>query len=512
MLDTVFTTRSCSSIACIQTETGSVLLEITSVKALADGSLKNYPISRIESFPQAKTIFLQGNGIQSIGKVNTDVYGHPLETLDNSFILPANLQILNLSENTIDSIYNVSFPTSLRELDLSHSVINEFAITQESFDVVKKLSTFGTNCTIQPPLNCNGIQQAVQNGTFTICILSASTIAAAIALVIIGLLIKRCRNKNRSSLEESYHKQPTTTTSRESILTQNDVRFDPAIASMRLPRSDIHLLRELSSNDTFATHAGHWNSTGIPVIVRQLQAGASKEAMTEFMSEIRICTTLDNPHIISCLGVSWSTSYDVAMIFEWLELGALSHYVRERAGDPTFAWTSVSTLITRLSIATDIAKALCYLHDERKMTYSVLNMDNILVGKGTAKLANRVSKVNSQECLVTVAPEVFTGKQVGPTADIYALGIVMCELDHGVRFEPDETSNDDTIEDTIQEFSLIFSRKPTPRCPKEIAELIGKCVTLDPNARPSAQQVLGELEAFYDYCQRNTASLLLSTR
>jgi serine/threonine-protein kinase len=93
--------------------------------------------------------------------------------------------------------------------------------------------------------------------------------------------------------------------------------------------------------------------------------------------------------------------------------------------------------------------------------------------------------------LVYMAPEQFMGYQVGPAADVYALGLVVYEMITG---QP-AFDHFDYASKTV---------KPPPRLPpdpvlgEDLAELIARCGVLEPGKRPRAGDLalgLGRLRA-----------------
>ncbi|OQR86587.1 protein kinase [Achlya hypogyna] len=572
----VLTTEHCAAglTACVVDHSCRATISFNS-SALADGSLNDVPIARVEHLPNI--LVLRGNGITSLGDLSADADGQPLQLqeltlvnqrlrgLGQSTTLPQKLRHLyagplkphlivhrsNLSGSPIESIHNLSFPTSLQSLDLSHARILDFTVSEASYLVLRRLPDFGANCTVRQPPACNGTLHAVLN--YTLCVLpstttsmpptptiliptttlappstsptvkvsnasgslassTVTTIALTAAVVVVVLLLfiflRRYKRDRWSYLDTVYKRQTT----RLSVVSQHDVRFDPAIATLRLPRSDVHLLRRVGGDSGSVCYDGLWAPTATPVTVRQLRDGAAKATMDRFMTEIRLCTALHHTNIVACLGVFWSTSYDIAVVEEAMALGTLGGYMAVRAGDPSFAWTSVGGLATRLSIALDIAQALFYLHDDVGRLYEHLHTESVLVAAtGTAKLVGFRPLATLH--LAPIAPEVCSGGPARQASDVYALGVVLCEMDHGRRLEVEGEIGDDTMRDGLQDIATgFFKPAPTAKCPPEIADLIARCVAFDPTKRPDAVDVVAALIAFHEHCQRNTATLLLSTR
>ncbi|KDO27905.1 TKL protein kinase [Saprolegnia parasitica CBS 223.65] len=558
----VLVTAPCAGIACVVDAAGRPMQTITSSDAMANGSLDGVSIARVERLPNVPAVVLRDNGMTSYGDFSVDDSGHPLHLLElslvnqafhalgSNFALPSTLLLLNLSGTPLQSIHDVAFPPSLGSLDLSHARLLDFAVSPTSFNVLETLPTFGHNCSITLPPTCNGTVQSVLGGAYHICVLSAhstpspttfgaatvtpttTTTAAptdvyavstssggnhsatatsivlgvAIVLVVVVLvaLVRRARRDPGEPTDTVYKRQTT----RGSIVSEHDVRFDASIASWRLPRTNIQLRRLVSTDAMGGRYNGVWAPTQTPVVVRQLLTGAD---MDRFMQEICRCTSLRHDNVVRCIGVFWSTSFDIAVVEEACALGSLYDYMTTRAGDPTFGWTSVTGLVTRLSVTRDIARALVYLHEEKQQVHGQVHSESVwIAATGAAKLDGFRSAKTTR--VATVAPEVCAGGCRSLAADVYALGVLMCEMDHGCALEAKATS-DETLRDGLQDIAAGFFRPaPTTKCPLEIAEVIASCVHADPAQRGAARDVYRRVSEFHEYCQRHTAALLLSSR
>lgn len=97
-----------------------------------------------------------------------------------------------------------------------------------------------------------------------------------------------------------------------------------------------------------------------------------------------------------------------------------------------------------------------------------------------------------------MAPELFDKDKVGNVGvevDIWALGCILIELFSNKRpWHYISSSNSNTI------FYEIFKKKPVPipdSIPVEIREIIQNCCQYNPRARPSANEVLSQLEELF---------------
>ncbi|XP_014832257.1 PREDICTED: serine/threonine-protein kinase mos-like [Poecilia mexicana] len=164
-----------------------------------------------------------------------------------------------------------------------------------------------------------------------------------------------------------------------------------------------------------------------------------------------------------------------------------------------------------LKYSTDIVKGLSFLH-----SHSVVHLDikpaNVLVSRGeVCKIADFGCSLKlDRDCEVSAvspqvshgcgtyshrAPELLKGEQVSPKADIYSLGITMWQL---LTREPPYTGDRQHVLYAVVAHNLrpsvcdhqVFLSVLGKRC----AELLGRCWSADVRCRPSAEDVLHQLE------------------
>ncbi|KAK0463124.1 kinase-like domain-containing protein [Desarmillaria tabescens] len=186
-----------------------------------------------------------------------------------------------------------------------------------------------------------------------------------------------------------------------------------------------------------------------------------------------------------------STEYDVGKYFEreWRLMKESRH---PNISKP-FPWR------LRLSFATDIARALAYLH-ARKCIHRDLKGENLLVtSNGRLKITDfgfaRIAARNEEElkrltfCGTDsyMSPEVLLGDEFDLPTDIFSLGIILCEIvsrqladdRHFKRTPP-------TFDIDVDEIRKLAS----PGCPPDMIALCIDCLATDPAARPVTRDIL----------------------
>jgi LIM domain kinase 1 len=156
----------------------------------------------------------------------------------------------------------------------------------------------------------------------------------------------------------------------------------------------------------------------------------------------------------------------------------------------------------RLSFATDIARALAYLH-ARKCIHRDLKGENLLItANGRIKITDfgfaRIAARNEDEykrltfCGTDsyMSPEILLGEEFDLPTDIFSLGIIFCEIaarhladdNHFKRSAPSFTLDKDEV-----------SRLAGPECPAAFLALCMDCLQSDPATRPGVREILERL-------------------
>jgi serine/threonine-protein kinase len=202
-------------------------------------------------------------------------------------------------------------------------------------------------------------------------------------------------------------------------------------------------------------HAGWHERLERPVALKVLaeHLAGDPEFRARFLREARIASRLQHRSLVRV--------YDIT------ELDGLPTIVMERLPGDTLEGKKLT-----LAEAAQVADGLAYAH-EQGVVHRDLKPANILrAADGTVKIADFGIARAVEETMVTqvgtvlgtlryLAPEQAAGKTVGPEADIYSLGVVLDEL---------------------------LDRKP-----RDVRELIARCLDDNPRARPTAEDVAATL-------------------
>ncbi|KAI3995665.1 hypothetical protein MKX01_031438 [Papaver californicum] len=232
----------------------------------------------------------------------------------------------------------------------------------------------------------------------------------------------------------------------------------------------------------------------------------------QFINEFVILTQINHRNIVKLLGCCLETEVPL-LVYEYVSNGTLSEHIHHSGDMSAISWEC------RLTIATEIANALSYLHSAAStpIIHRDIKSANILLDeKYTAKVsdfgASRLIPLDQtglntvvQGTLGYLDPEYYNTSELTEKSDVYSFGVVVVELLTGrkpISFErPEEERNLVTFFIFSMEVNnlsqLLEARVFQEGKPEEIrivAELASKCLSLNGADRPTMTQVAIILE------------------
>ncbi|KAF5314336.1 hypothetical protein D9619_011909 [Psilocybe cf. subviscida] len=235
---------------------------------------------------------------------------------------------------------------------------------------------------------------------------------------------------------------------------------------------------------------------GIDVAIKEVLPSTEYDVGKYFEREWRLMKECRHPNICLFIGLSRAPPPDnrIFIVSEYIENGNVRIYIHDK--ERPFPWK------LRLSFATDVARALAYLH-ARKCIHRDLKGENLLVtGNGRLKITDfgfaRIAARNAEEskrltfCGTDsyMSPEILLGDEFDLPTDIFSLGIIFCEI--AARKLADDTTFKRTAPtfgiDPVEVKSLL-----SPGCPEDFYQLSIDCLATDPKARPTTREILERL-------------------
>ncbi|ODN80475.1 hypothetical protein L202_02713 [Cryptococcus amylolentus CBS 6039] len=262
-----------------------------------------------------------------------------------------------------------------------------------------------------------------------------------------------------------------------------------------VPYEDIVWGRKLGSGSFGSVYQGSY--LGIDIAVKEILPSNEYDVHKYFEREWRIMRECRHPNIVLFLGLCKAPDHDgrVFIVSEFVPCGNLRQCIL--SSNP-FPWR------LRLSFATDVARAIAYLH-ARQCIHRDLKGENLLITSnqrikvtdfGFARIASR----NEEElkrmtyCGTDgyMSPEIINGGDLDLPTDVFSLGIIFIEImsrhvvdsKHFTRqapsFVPDPTE---------------VTARASPGCPRAFIDLALACTAEDPADRPKMTEVLSRLRS-----------------
>ncbi|GMF16639.1 unnamed protein product [Phytophthora fragariaefolia] len=274
---------------------------------------------------------------------------------------------------------------------------------------------------------------------------------------------------------------------------------DQELLSLQINPDDIEDIRKLGTGAFGVVYLAKYRQNKLVACKRLKKGEATYENTQSFIAEIKLCATLDHPRVVQLLGVAWTIESDLQAIFEYMSNGDLRTYLEKSKSAPK-TWNA-----EKLQLAADITEALVYVHSfSPPIVHRDLKSRNVLLSEDMrAHLSDfGVARVRSANNTMTsgvgtgrwLAPEVIAGnRDYDQTSDIFALGVVLSELDtHMLPYEDARGAGGNPLAD-VAILQLVASGRllPTfgPQCPPELQDLARRCMAFNPQARPTAVEV-----------------------
>lgn len=235
---------------------------------------------------------------------------------------------------------------------------------------------------------------------------------------------------------------------------------------------------------------------GIDVAIKEVLPSTEYDVAKYFEREWRLMKEARHPNVVLYLGLSRAPDPDgrIFIISEFIENGNLRSYIHDKT--KPFPWR------LRISFATDIARALAYLH-ARKCIHRDLKGENLLVtANGRLKITDfgfaRIAARNAEEskrltfCGTDsyMSPEILLGHEFDLPTDIFSLGVILCEI--ATRKLASET----VFRRTPPTFGIDESevhRLASDGCPPAFLSLCLDCLAEKPDLRPTTREILDRL-------------------
>ncbi|EQC25335.1 TKL protein kinase, partial [Saprolegnia diclina VS20] len=210
-------------------------------------------------------------------------------------------------------------------------------------------------------------------------------------------------------------------------------------------------------------------------------------------NELYIRSRFSSPHFVELLDVRHNDSPRPVAIFEYMDRGSVRDYLEVPANKLTARFT--------LAVANAVARALLDLHSHEILHGDIKAANVLLASDGAIKigylgLAQVVDEATPRALgtgtLCWMAPEVFEDTSYSFPADIYSYGMFLTELD--TRHKPYADMRLHVWDVVAGVRSGALRPMLQPDCRPWLRDLATACLASDPQARPTAKDVVAILQ------------------
>jgi len=202
-----------------------------------------------------------------------------------------------------------------------------------------------------------------------------------------------------------------------------------------------------------------------------------------------------HPNCVQFLGLHSTESGDYYIVTEYLSKGSLASLVRQ---------LDELSIKDKLSLAIGTAKGMAYLENQ-KVIHRDLSARNILVERkddkyvakvadfGMSRITDKGEYIASSGTLPIKwsAPEVLRRDAATSKSDVWSFGIVLWELWERGAEPYGWLSNREAYERVLDGEVL----EPSKKMPPAIADLMKKCLKMNPSERPSFFDIVNMLKS-----------------
>jgi len=242
--------------------------------------------------------------------------------------------------------------------------------------------------------------------------------------------------------------------------------------------------------------------TGEVMVVKQLNS-LDPETENSFLKEVKVMKHLSHQNVVKFLGILFKEDKRLSIVSEFVERGTLSSVLQNQ--EMKLSWT------TRLKMTSDISSGMSYLHS-MSIVHRDLNTSNCFVKEnGTVVIADfglarvipnttcsskkggrfrcrkgaRKKRYTIVGAPYWMAPEMTSEMPYTELVDVFAFGIVCCEIIGRVEADPDilpRRSHDFGLD--VHAFYDQFKLNDCG-CPSFLFAIAVKSASVDPDNRPS---------------------------
>lgn len=350
-----------------------------------------------------------------------------------------------------------------------------------------------------------------QKSIIKIAVLSAGILATATILAGLVISFALVRYRRYSSSEIKRHSDPSQLASLLSFHGKACTTKLFTYAELERATKCFAPSEKLGNGACGTVYAGKLPD-GSLVAVKRIHYG-STQGTQQIINEVNVLSTVKHSNLVRLLGCCIEMGSPL-LVYEFVPNGTLAQHLQRERGEG-LNWP------TRISIATETAKAIAYLHST--MTPPIYHRDvkssNILLDYDfNAKVADfglsRLGLLDGSHISTIpqgtpgyLDPEYHQNFHLSDKSDVYSFGVVLIELITAMK--PVDFSRDkkevnlaslamskigsNCLDEIIDPFLQVHKQPLLRGLVQRVAEVAFRCLSFDKDARPSMIEVAEEL-------------------
>uniref|UniRef100_A0AAY4AMD2 Tyrosine-protein kinase n=1 Tax=Denticeps clupeoides TaxID=299321 RepID=A0AAY4AMD2_9TELE len=225
--------------------------------------------------------------------------------------------------------------------------------------------------------------------------------------------------------------------------------------------SELTFMKELGSGQVGVVRLGKWRAQH-KVAIKAIRKGAMSEE--DFIEEAKVMMNLSHPKLVQLYGIC-TQQRPIYIVTEFMELGCLLNYIRQRRG--SFAYEDL------LSICLDVAEGMSHL-EANGFIHRDLAARNCLVNDcGVVKVSDfgmtryvmddqYISSAGSKFPVKWSPPEVFNFCKFSSKSDVWSYGVLMWEVFTEGKMPFEQNQNHEVVLLISQGHRLYRPKNATP--------------------------------------------------